>query len=389
MRKGIQVAKNIKNLKMPDFNLKQKYNVYNTSIEDKFNLNSFMKNMNLEPIFKRPAPILNKPVITCADIDEFNTNLLKSKNMKLNVCAPNEDTQRMGLVGTKVGMMSLFDKFGATIPVTVIKIENNQVISINKTKNDKYNVEVGGGYNPNLPRNEKVKFYQNNIQPKRHVYTFKVTKDALLPVGYILTIRHFMVGQKVEVQGTSRGKGTLGVMQRWGFKGGVATHGNSLAHRTCGSIGGREFPGRVWPGKKMAGKTGNETAIVKASLIYKTDYENGLIYIKGGAPGVIDGKIILRDVFFQKHIYDKYLYSPTFVPEPGKVYENVTQYLEAIDAFEKYPHDNDERMGISGEEEEGEDEFEKGDIEGMISRLQASDAAEAAEKAEDKAMGIS
>lgn len=351
MRKGLNIAKSITKPKNWDFNIKSKYSLFDKNIEDNFTINSLLKDLNIPPLINQTK----QTTITSAEVDKFNEKLLKEKQITVNNKPARIDTLRIGLVGTKVGMMSLFDRFGVAVPLTVIKVDSNQITKVEKikTKEDRYFVEVGGGYNPKATLSMKGHFYKNNIPPKKYVGGFKVTSDALLPVGYMLTVRHFMVGQIVDIRAVTKGKGTQGVMARWGFSGGSATHGNSLSHRAPGSIGNREFPARVWPGKKMSGKSGNNNITEKAKLIYKTDYENGLIYVKGGIPGQVDGKVLICDSYTKRDIFYKYILNPTFVPEKGKIYENITSFFEAEDGLEKYPHDNDERLGVSEEEEEG------------------------------------
>ena len=362
MRKGIAISKQLKK----GINISHsvmsnaKYNVNNYKIDDSFNLqNSVLKDLNIET----PKHQL-KLNITANDIDKYNLDICKKNKQELKSITANLNTMRLGLVGVKVGMTSIFDKFGVQVPLSVIKVENNQVVLIRKINDDKYSVEVGCGFSDNLSLAVKGHLYKNNIPPKKHLASFKVTKDALLPIGYIISPRHFLVGQKVDVQGISKGKGTEGVMQRWNFKGLVKTHGCSLKHRAAGSIGNREFPARVWPGKKMAGKSGNEWITCKGLTLYKTDFENGLLYVLGGIPGNPDGKILIKDSESAKSKQYKYLLNPTFLPEEGKIYENVTQLVPTEDLLEKYPHDNDERLGVSDEEEEGppeeEDEMEAG-----------------------------
>lgn len=367
MRKLVKIRKTF--LK-PQLNLKSSnmYDLCNYEIQNSYNIDPLLKkfqvddkklNLNLE---KENKQILN--VTSPNDIDKFNQNLLNQKKESLKSIQCNSKTRRVGLVGIKLGMTSIFDKYGVRVPLTVLKIENNQVTDVKKLKEDRYLIQVGGGFNDKINLSEKGKYYKNNIPPKAYIKTFKVTPDSLLPIGYVLSIRHFLVGQKVDVQGLSKFVGTEGVMQRWGFKGLVNSHGCSLKHRAAGSIGNREFPARVWPGKKMAGKSGNELITCQSLLIYKTDYNRGLIYVKGAVPGFENSKISILDAEKQRHIQYPFVLNPTFIPEAGKIYENITTYMPTTDGFENYRHDNNERLGISDEEEEGpaedDDEMEGG-----------------------------
>lgn len=363
MRRGLKLAnKTIKSATNWNFNSKHKYNFKEYDIEDSYNLNSLLNEMNLDPLVKYENKI--GALVTANDIDSYNEELLKKKNIKIENTIATPHTLRIGLIGRKVGMTSIFNRFGEQIPLSVVKVENNQVTNHFKINDKMYSIQVGGGFNPNISLAEKGHYYKNNIPPKKYSCSFKVTPDALLPIGYILSLRHFMVGQLVDINGITKGRGTQGVMQRWGFKGGVASHGNSLAHRTAGSIGNREFPARVWPGKKMSGKSGNKETIQRSMMIYKTDFSNGLIYIKGSIPGNEGAEIRIRDAYKKRSIMFKYVLNPTFLPEKGKIYEDVTTFFDTDDNLERYPHDNDERMGVSDEEEEGpaeeDDEMEMG-----------------------------
>ena len=362
MRKGIALAKTFKKPKMFDLEVKNKYNVINNKIEDKFTLNSMLKEMNLEPLMKYDEKYdyikSEDKTISANEVDAFNANLIKQKNFKIDIKASKPETMRIGLIGEKVGMTSFFNRFGAQIPLTVVKVENNQVTNITKIANNKYMVEVGAGLDKKASLAKKGHFYKNLIPPKKHIKSFKVTEESLLPIGYLLYLRHFIVGQKVDVQANSKGKGFQGVMYRWGFSGGNKSHGASLKHRACGSIGNREFPARVFPGKKMAGRTGNELCTVRGIQIYKADVPNGLLYLRGSIPGNTYAKVVIKDCFHFNFNQSPFLMCPTFLPEEGKVYEDVTTFYDTEDPFEKYPHDNDERMGIPDEEEEGPQEEE-------------------------------
>lgn len=384
-------------------NIDSKYNINNSTLNDRHSLTTLINEINfynkLEPYSKNLVNYQNivrsKNTINYQNLNEYNIDLIKSNNIKLKNIPIGLQSIRVGLVGTKVGMTSLYGKWGERIPVSVIKIENNQVTNVkihkvfnfdqhsngrkydvhkvynNTYVNDpllnnnkflnknycnqisKYFVEVGGGFNPKLSKAEKGRYYKYGIPPKDLKHIFKVTEDCLLPIGYCLSTRHFKVGQYVDVQGLSKGKGTEGVMARWGFSGGVKTHGNSLAHRSPGSIGNREFPARVWPGKKMAGKTGNKKIWVMNLKLIKSDYPNGLLYIKGAIPGTNDSKIIIRDSIIKHLNQHKLLEGPTFIPALNINYKDIEIYYDEIDPFEKHEHDNNERLGISDEEEEG------------------------------------
>jgi large subunit ribosomal protein L3 len=354
-RKGIRINKSLKFNQLPTPSPQTQPSIYdlnNRTNSDDYTLKSFIKQLGLSNDISE-YKYKTTGIITYNRINEFNKEILEKSKTQLKESQLNINSRRIGLIGTKIGMTCLFTKWGSKIPLSVIKVENNQIISYNKIKGEKYLVQVGSGFNPNAHKALKGQLYKNDIPPKEHIKGFRITPDCLLPIGFILNPRHFKVGQFVDIQGISKGKGTQGVMYRWNFKGGVKTHGASLSHRTVGSIGNREFPARVWPGKKMAGKTGNEKIWVRNLKIYKADYEKGLFYVKGAIPGNKEGKIVMIDSFIKAYSQHKLLHSPTFIPKEGIEYKDVEIYEESQDDFEKYAHDNDERLGISDEEEEG------------------------------------
>ena len=354
LRKGNSIVKALKQSIKPDMKIQSKYDINNHELSNQYSIDSLLSELNLpaSPTTEDVALINKRKRVSLRNIDQFNANIMKKANFNLQAKTMTMNSNRVGLLGTKVGMISMFGKWGERIPVSIIKVESNQITNIQKLKYS-YQVQVGAGYDPKASKPVKGNLYKHGIPPKKILRTFKVSEDCLLPIGYLLTVRHFKVGQFVDIQGISKGKGTEGVMARWGFKGGVKTHGNSLAHRTAGSIGNREFPARVWPGKKMAGKTGNEKIFVRNLRIFKSDYENGLIYVKGGIPGMIESEVLIRDALVNHLNQYKFLNGPTFIPEKGKQYENITVFNNEDDEFEKYEHDNNERLGVSDEEEEG------------------------------------
>lgn len=352
LRKTLKISKTLKRTVAPNLNKPSKYNVSDIDIDTNFTLNSFAKQLGVKPSGQN-INVLGTKTVNADQVDKFNESLLKKTNTTLQPVPLKPDSMRIGLIGKKVGMTSIFDKWGKRIPLTVIKIDNNQVVSIKKLNENSFHIEVGAGYDPKATLPMKGHFYKNGIPPKEKVKAFKTTSECVLPIGYLLTTRHFKVGQYVDVQSLSKGKATEGVMTRWGFKGGVKTHGNSLKHRSIGSIGNREFPARVWPGKKMDGKTGNELITVMSQKIYKSDYTKGLLFIRGAVPGQIDGWIFLRDARRRMNTQFTMVHSPTFIPVKGTKYLSIEEYQDKNDPFEKYEHDNNERLGISDEEEEG------------------------------------
>lgn len=173
-------------------------------------------------------------------------------------------TKRCGAIGYKIGMTSIFDKWGIQIPCTVIQLDRCQVISVRKNEqgSGKHVIEVGAGeaHPKHISKALLGHFIKAEVPAKRHCASFQVTEDAFLPIGYMIGPSFFKIGNFVDIKGTSKGKGFQGTMKRWNFSGQNASHGNSVSHRAPGAIAGCEFPGRVYRGKKMAGRLGNESA---------------------------------------------------------------------------------------------------------------------------------
>jgi large subunit ribosomal protein L3 len=164
-------------------------------------------------------------------------------------------------------------------------------------KNGYTAVQLGVGLRKvkNTPKALRGHFAKSSVEPKRKVAEFRVSADNLVDVGAEITADHFVVGQFVDVTGTSKGKGFQGVMKRWNFSGGRATHGNSVSHRVAGSTGQRQDPGKVFKGKKMAGHMGDERVTTQNLKIVRTDADRGLIMVEGAVPGAKGGWIFIKD----------------------------------------------------------------------------------------------
>ena len=205
---------------------------------------------------------------------------------------------RTGVIAKKVGMTRLFQEDGRHVPVTVLALENCQVTAHRTADRDGYfAVQVGSGEakqkNVNKPQREA--FAKAQVPLKMKVAEFRVdTEEALLPVGARISAEHFIAGQKVDITGHTQGKGFAGAMKRWGFGGLRATHGVSLSHRSHGSTGNRQDPGRVFKGKKMAGQMGNARCTVQSLEIVRVDAERNLLLIKGAVPGATGSDVIVR-----------------------------------------------------------------------------------------------
>ena len=197
-------------------------------------------------------------------------------------------------------------------------------------------------------------FLKYNLPPKAHLAEFKVTPENFLPIGYCLGPRHFKIGQFIDVQATSIGKGTQGTMKRWNFSGGNATHGNSKAHRKPGSIGHCEFPGKVFKGKKMAGRLGFQSATVLNQRVAKIDTDRALLYVLGNVPGPTTGVVRIRDAIkkTERQVYD--LLYPTYVP--GKSDEAHAAKLQIWEGAAEDPwtndwHENDVVSGVDQDDD--------------------------------------
>jgi len=205
---------------------------------------------------------------------------------------------RTGLVAKKLGMSRIFDESGRNIPVTLLKVEGCQVVSIlNKEKNGYTAVQLGAGAKKasRVKKSERGHFAKAKVEPKVKLVEFRVDEDKLLEVGSELCVSHFVEGQFVDVSGITIGKGFQGGMKRWNFGGLRATHGVSISHRSLGSTGQCQDPGRVFKGKKMAGHMGDKKRTVLNLRVISIDVENGLIAVEGAVPGSKNSWITVRD----------------------------------------------------------------------------------------------
>jgi large subunit ribosomal protein L3 len=221
---------------------------------------------------------------------------------------------RSGVIAQKVGMSRLFTEGGEHVPVTVLRLGNCQVVAHRtKDKNGYVALQLGAGARKikNVSKAERGHFAVAKVEPKRTVVEFRVPEDALIPVGAEITADHFVVGQFVDVTGTSIGKGFAGAMKRWNFHGLRASHGVSISHRSHGSTGGRQDPGKTFKNKKMAGHLGVERVTTLNLKVVQTDVERGLIIIEGAVPGAKGGWITVRDAVKKK-------LPEGGVPMPGK-----------------------------------------------------------------------
>ena len=220
---------------------------------------------------------------------------------------------RSGVLAQKVGMTRLFTETGEHVPVTVLRLGNCQVVGHRtKEKNGYVALQLGSGARKvqSTTKADRGHFAVAKVEPKRKLAEFRVDDASLIPIGAEITADHFVVGQYVDVTGTSTGKGWAGPMKRWNFAGLRASHGVSISHRSHGSTGGRQDPGKTFKNKKMAGHLGVDRVTTLNLKVRQTDVERGLILVEGAVPGVKGGWIMVRDAVKKK--------LPDSVPKPGK-----------------------------------------------------------------------
>ena len=219
---------------------------------------------------------------------------------------------RSGVIAQKVGMTRVFTDAGEHVPVTVLRLDGCQVVAHRTVEKNGYvALQLGAGKAKvkNVSKAERGHFAVAKVEPKQKLAEFRVSEDAVIPVGAEITADHFIPGQFVDVTGTTTGKGFAGGMKRWNFGGLRATHGVSISHRSIGSTGGRQDPGKTFKNKKMPGHLGVERVTTQNLRVVSTDVERGLILVEGAVPGVAGGWIYIRDAVKRK--------LPKDVPMPG------------------------------------------------------------------------
>ncbi len=219
---------------------------------------------------------------------------------------------RSGVIAQKVGMTRIFTDGGEHIPVTVLRLGKCQVLAHRTDEKNGYTaLQLGSGTRKasRLTKAERQNFAIVKVEPKRRLAEFRVSADNLIEVGAEITADHFITGQFVDVTATTQGKGFQGPMKRWNFSGLRATHGVSVSHRSHGSTGQRQDPGKVFKGKKMAGQMGNERVTTQNLVVVKTDVARGLVMVRGAVPGSKGGWVLVRDAV-KKNL-------PKDAPKPG------------------------------------------------------------------------
>jgi large subunit ribosomal protein L3 len=205
---------------------------------------------------------------------------------------------RTGVITKKLGMSRIFKEDGSHVTVTVLHLDQLRVISSRTQETDGYTaVQLGWGLAKvkNVSQPNRGHFAKSKVEPAKKVVEFRVAEDALLETGSVISAAHFVVGQKIDVTGTSKGKGFAGAMKRWNFAGLEASHGVSVSHRSHGSTGNRQDPGKTFKNKKMAGHLGHERITVLNLEIAAVDAERGIIMVAGAVPGAAGGYVLVRD----------------------------------------------------------------------------------------------
>ena len=227
-----------------------------------------------------------------------------------------QEDRRTGVIARKLGMTRIFADDGVHVPCTVLQLDGVQVVSHKTADRDGYvALQLGAGEAKakRTPKALRGHFAKANVAPKRKLVEFRVAEDALIEVGAELTADHFVPGQKVDVAGISIGKGFAGAMKRHNFGGLRASHGVSISHRSHGSTGQCQDPGKVFKGKKMAGQMGDVRVTAQNLTVVKTDIERGLVMVKGAVPGAKGGWVLLRDAVKRP--------LPAEVPLPAALFE--------------------------------------------------------------------
>ena len=203
----------------------------------------------------------------------------------------------IGLVGKKLGMTRIFTEDGVSIPVTVIEIEANRVTQVKDLDNDGYRaiqVTTGSKKANRVTKPEAGHFAKAGVEAGRGLWEFRLEEGQEFAAGQEISVEIFADVKKVDVTGTSKGKGFAGTVKRWNFRTQDATHGNSLSHRVPGSIGQNQTPGKVFKGKKMAGHMGDERVTVQSLDVVRVDAERNLLLVKGAVPGATGGNLIVK-----------------------------------------------------------------------------------------------
>ena len=266
---------------------------------------------------------------------------------------------RTGVIAKKVGMTRLFQADGRHVPVTVLQLDEVQVVGRREMDRDGYTaVQLGAGTAKakNVAKPQRVAFGKAEVEPKAKVVEFRVAEDALLDVGARISAEHFVAGQMVDVAGVTQGKGFAGAMKRWNFGGLRATHGVSVSHRSHGSTGNRQDPGRVFKNKKMAGHMGARNRTQQNLEIVRTDPIRGLLFVKGSVPGHKGAWLTVSDAIkLPRHESAPYPAAILETAQPQAAEEHAPAGLVDEGAVHEIPAlpGDDEVAAIAAEQEAG------------------------------------
>jgi large subunit ribosomal protein L3 len=291
---------------------------------------------------------------------------------------------RTGVIAKKVGMTRLFQADGRHVPVTVLQLDDVQVIGRREMDKDGYTaVQLGAGKAKakNVPKPQRSAFGKAEVEPKAKVAEFRVDEDALLDVGARISAEHFVAGQLVDIAGVTQGKGFAGAMKRWGFGGLRATHGVSVSHRSHGSTGNRQDPGRVFKNKKMAGHMGARNRTQQNLEVVRTDPIRGLLFIKGSVPGHKGSWVTVEDAIkLPRHESAPYPAGLIETSQPVAEQEHAPAGLVDEGAVHEMPAlpSDEEVAAIAAEQEAG------AAAEAEAEAAAEADAADAAQTAENE-----
>ena len=241
---------------------------------------------------------------------------------------------RCGTIARKIGMTRVFAEDGTHVPVTVLKLDNCQVTQVRDAQRDGYvAVQIGAGSRKvkNITKADRGQFAKANVEPKAKLAEFRVSEDALVEVGSMIGANHYVPGQKIDVAGTSQGKGFAGAMKRHNFAGLRASHGVSISHRSHGSTGANQDPGKVWKGKKMAGHMGAERVTTQNLEVFSVMPDEGLILVRGAVPGSKNGYVMVSDAIKAKR--------PDDAPFPAGLVADIVAASEEAKAEEAKAED--------------------------------------------------
>jgi large subunit ribosomal protein L3 len=288
---------------------------------------------------------------------------------------------RTGVIAKKVGMTRLFQADGRHVPVTVLQLDDVQVVGRREQDRDGYSaIQLGAGKAKakNVAKPQRAAFGKAKVEPKAKVVEFRVAEDALLDVGAHISADHFVPGQLVDIAGVTQGKGFAGAMKRWGFKGLRATHGVSVSHRSHGSTGNRQDPGRVFKNKKMAGHMGARNRTQQNLEVVRTDPIRGLLFIKGSVPGHKGSWLTVHDAIklprpneapYPAGILEQLKEEEVHVPEAGLVDEAAVHEIPALPSDE-------EVAAIAAEQEAGAAAAAEAEIKAAEEAVDAAQTAE-------------